>query len=190
MLAGRQEGDGMDWRCIRAGLMLSALVLAAACARELHPPPPAHTPLPVAPRPAVTTPAAADYVAASGSIDLFVIRSSELALERSSSRRVRDFAAAMIEAHKGTSAQLSLAGRRLNLLPAAALRPSEQQRLDALGQAADFDATYVRQQRLIHQQALALHQDYAARGQSATLRAVALATAPIMRRHLAMLAVL
>jgi putative membrane protein len=179
----------MSWRFIRTSVVLSVLMLAA-CAREQLPTPPAPTPPRATPRPAAATPSAADYVARSGSIDLFVIRASELALNRSSSRRVRDFAAAMIEAHKGTSAQLSLAGRRLNLLPAAVLRPSEQQLLEALSQAADFNAMYVRQQRLVHQELLALHQDFATKGQSATLRAVALAAAPIMQKHLAMLAYL
>jgi putative membrane protein len=82
---------------------------------------------------------AAEFVAAAGSVDLFVIRSSELALQRSSSARVRDFAARMIEAHKGTSGQLSLAGRRLNLLPSASLRPAHQAMLDALANSASFD---------------------------------------------------
>jgi putative membrane protein len=180
----------MNWRGVRSGLALCGLLIAGACARE-------QAPLP-SPRPAPSTPAHArgtaladsDYVAASGSIDLFVIRSSELALERSSARRVRDFAAAEIEAHKGSSAQLSLAGRRLNLLPAAILRPSEQQMLDALGRAPDFDAAYVRQQRLVHQEALAQDRNYAASGQSATLRPVALAAVELVQRHLAMLAYL
>jgi putative membrane protein len=131
---------------------------------------------------------AANYVETGGSIDLFIIRSSDLALERSSSRRVRDFAAAEIEAHKGTAAQLSLAGRRLNLLPAAGLRSQEQQLFDTLAQAPNFDAVYVRQQRLVHQQALALDEDYSASGQSATLRPVALAAAQIIQRHLSTLA--
>jgi putative membrane protein len=135
-------------------------------------------------------PAGANYVAAAGSIDLFVIRSSELALERSSARRVREFASAEIEAHKGASAQLSLAGRRLNLLPTATLRPNEQQMLTELTQATNFDAAYVRQQRLIHSQALALHKAYAAAGQSATLRPVAGAAVRIIQQHLAMLATL
>lgn len=178
----------MSWHGIRSSLVLCGLVLAAGCAREEKPAP---APAPRASGPAqATATAGAEYVAASGSIDLFVIRSSELALERSTARRVRDFAAAEIEAHKGTSAQLSLAGRRLNLLPAATLRPSEQQMLDALTQESNFDAAYVRQQRLIHQEALALDKEYAASGKSATLRPVALAAVPIIQRHLALLAYL
>jgi putative membrane protein len=121
-------------------------------------------------------------------MDLFVIRSSELALQRSSSARVRDFATRMIEAHKGTSAQLSLAGRRLNLLPSATLQPQHQAMLDALAASSSFDADYVRDQRTVHQRAVALDSAYAARGASPTLRPVAAAALPIEERQLRLLA--
>jgi putative membrane protein len=135
-------------------------------------------------------PSDATFVAANASFDLFVIRSSELALQRSASPRVRDFAASMIAAHKGTSAQLSLAGRRLNLLPSAILRPGEQAILDALKASSRFDADFVRGQRVVHQQAVALDSAYAARGRSPTLRPVAAAALPIEQRHLRLLAYL
>jgi putative membrane protein len=135
-------------------------------------------------------PSDASFVAANASIDLFVIRSSELALQRSSSPRVRDFASTLIAAHKGTSAQLSLAGRRLNLLPSATLLPGEQAMLDALQASGRFDAEFVRDQRLVHQQAVALDSAYAARGRSPTLRPVAAAALPSEQRHLRLLAYL
>lgn len=133
---------------------------------------------------------AAEFVAASGSVDLFVIRSSELALQRSSSARVRDFAARMIEAHKGTSGQLSLAGRRLNLLPSASLRPAHQAMLDALANSASFDADYVRDQRLVHQFAIGLDSAFAGKGRSPTLQPVAAAALRIEQDHLRLLAYL
>ena len=126
----------------------------------------------------------ADYMAMASSIDLFEIRSAELALSRAANARHRDFARMMIEAHAGTSAQLSLAGRRLNLLPSARLLPEHQAMLDELGASSDFDSTYHRQQIAVHQAAVKLHGDFAARGESPTLRAVAKAAAPIVRGHL------
>lgn len=126
----------------------------------------------------------ADYMATASSIDLFEIRSAELALSRAANPGHRDFARMMIAAHSGTSAQLSLAGRRLNLLPSARLLPEHQAMLDELAASSDFDATYHRQQIAVHQAALQLHGDFAARGESPTLRAVAKAAVPIARRHL------
>jgi putative membrane protein len=123
-------------------------------------------------------------VSLAGSIDLFVIRSSELALQRSSSRRIRDFATQEIAAHKGLGSQLSFAGRRLNLLPSATLQPQHQALLERLQAAPNFDATYRQEQLDVHRQALTLHSNYAAAGRSPTLRPVAGAAVPIIQRHL------
>jgi putative membrane protein len=89
----------------------------------------------------------------------------------------------MISAHKGTSSQLSLAGRRLNLLPSATLSPRYQAMLDSLQAAANFDAVYRQQQTAVHREAVALHSAYAARGTSPTLRPVAAAILPVLQRH-------
>src|SRR5205085_7842482 len=90
-------------------------------------------------------------------------------------------------AHKGTSAQLSLAGRRLNLLPSATLDAKRQAMFDALNAAPDFDSLYRQQQLAVHQEALTLHRNYAARGTSPTLRPVAAAMVPVIERHLRLL---
>src|SRR3990170_1520305 len=63
---------------------------------------------------------AADYMATASSIDLYEIRAAEMAMSRAADPKHRDYARTMIADHKGTSAQLSLAGRRLNLLPRSA----------------------------------------------------------------------
>ena len=86
--------------------------------------------------------------------------------------------------HAGTSGQLSLAGRRLNLLPSATLRPEHEAMMRELLATADFDRLYVQQQLQVHRQALSLHSAFAARGSSPTLRPVAAAAVPVIRRHL------
>ena len=161
------------------------LTLAASATKQ-----PAYAPPPPVATPSQPAPSAAVFVATNGSIDLFVIRSSALALQRSSSPRVRDFASRMIAAHKGTSAQLSLAGRRLNLLPSASLRPAEQAMLDALEASGSFDADYIRDQRRVHQEAIALDSAFAANGPSPTLKPVASAALSIEQKHLKLLAYL
>ena len=179
-------------REFRTVTAMAIIICLGACAREERPAPPppsSERPLPPPPPPG---PAAseADFVYENGSIDLFVIRSSELALQRSSSARIRDFARTMIEEHKGTAAQLSLEGRRLNLLPSATLRPGEQAMFDSLASSGRFDADYVRDQRIVHQRAIALNSAYAAKGRSPTLRPVAAQVLPIEQRHLRLIAYL
>ena len=163
-------------------------VLFAGCAREAPPsaPPPyaRQAPPRSLPRGAVSP---AQYVAQASSIDLFLIGASELALRKSSNARTREFAQVEIAAHKGTSAQLSLEGRRLNLLPSATPCPRLQAMLNDLDRSADFDTLYRRDELAVHQEAEALHGRYAAAGTSPTLRPVAQLILPIVQRHLRML---
>lgn len=178
-------------RELRTAAAIMIIICLAACAREERPsPPPPYPPQGALPRPQGTAISEADFVYENGSIDLFAIRSSELALQRSSSARIREFAQTMVEDHKGTAAQLSLEGRRLNLLPSATLRPSEQAMLDSLAASSSFDAEYVRDERIVHQRAIALDSTYLANGRSPTLRPVAAAALPIEQRHMRLIAYL
>jgi putative membrane protein len=172
----------------RAFQLATIVVLFAGCAREAPPsvPPPyaRHAPPRAAPGPAASP---AQYVAQASSIDLFLIGASELALRKSSSARTREFAQVEIAAHKGTSAQLSLGGRRLNLLPSATLSARHQAMLNDLERSAEFDALYRRDELAVHQEAEALHGRFAVAGTSPTLRPVAQLILPIVQRHLRML---
>jgi len=94
----------------------------------------------------------------------------------------------VFEAHKGASMQLSLAGRRLNLLPSATLGPAHQAMMVELRSASDFDSAYVKQQIAVHRDALAVHRNYAALGASPTLRPVATSLVPLFQRYLRLLA--
>jgi predicted outer membrane protein len=165
----------------------AAALLLAGCATGPAPAPQPRPsrPAPVQPLPGTVSPAT--YVAQAASIDLFVIRSSELALVRSPSAAVRTFASRMIEAHQGTSAQLAFAGRRLDLLPPAAMLPQQQAMYDELESSGDFDRTYLRLQSAVHGAALSLHANFARLGASPTLRPVAANAEAVERNHLDML---
>jgi predicted outer membrane protein len=167
-------------RMIIGGLAAAAVV--AACASRQEAPPVQRASLPK-PRPAVPALSPADYVASAGAIDLYVIKASELALRRSTTRKVQDVATRLISAHQGSSAQLSFGGRRLNLLPSAEMQPGYQALVDRLAATADFDRDYALQMRAVHQQAIALHSNYAAFGSSPTLVPIAKALAPVMEQQ-------
>ena len=170
-----------------AATMIAGSVLLAGCGGRSPYYAPASTASsprhPAPPKAVARAMSPAAYVAAAGAIDLYEIQASELALQRASMQRTRDFAQTMIRDHKGTSSQLSLAGRRLNLLPSAMLDARHQAMIDQLSSASDFDATYKRQQVNVIGDALALHSAYASRGTSPTLRPVAVATLPVIQRH-------
>ncbi len=162
-------------------LVASAALLFSACQRKAPPP---TRPLPRAPAPVLGLPVSpAAFVARAASIDLFMVKSAELVQTRASDPRLREFAGEMLSAHNGTAAQLSLAGRRLNLLPSAALQPAHASLLAELEASSDFDATYRLQQLEVHRGAIRLHGDFAAKGSSPTLRPVAASAARIERAH-------
>jgi putative membrane protein len=125
----------------------------------------------------------ADYVATASSIDLFVIQASEMAQSRGRSARVRDFAAMLVRDHRGVSAQMSFAGRRVNLLPPATMMPRHRAMLDQIHNASDFDASFKQVMIAVHDEGYRVHSAFAARGESPTLRPVAEMAAPVMRRH-------
>ena len=168
--------------------ILVSLLALAACAREESRPANAPYARRAPARPVARPPiGSADYVAQASSIELFLIGASELALQKSSSPRTREFAQIEIPAHRGLSAQLSLEGRRLNLLPSATLSARHQAMLNELERSADFDALYRRDEIAVHNEAVALQNRYAASGTSPTLRPLPGVFLPVIERHLRML---
>jgi len=127
------------------------------------------------------------YVTSAASFDLFVIRAAQMAGTGARDPRVQAQARAELSDHRGLAAQLSLAGRRLNLLPSAALLNSDLQRLALLAASTDFDAAYKREMIGRHMHHLRISRDVAARSPSPTLRPVARNAADVLARHLAQL---
>ena len=160
------------------GLMLSACgggQRASAPARTVSRPAP-----PLAVLPAIS---AAAYVTSASAIDLYVIKASELALQRSQAPRVREVAGRLIAAHRGSSAQLSLSGRRLNLLPSATVGPRLQALLEQLNSSSNFDRDYAAQIKAAEKEAVEIHRAYAAAGSSATMVPVARALLPVLEQQ-------
>lgn len=154
--------------------------ILAGCARREAPP----VPQPPAPRPIATSPASpAQYVATASSIDLWVIEATQLATVRSSNAGLRAAAATLRADHVGTSAQLSFAGRRLNLLPSATMLPRHQAVIEELRAAGDFDAAWKRLMLRLHDEGIELHGAFARGGASPTLRPVADMAFAALRRH-------
>jgi putative membrane protein len=119
--------------------------------------------------------------------DQFEIRSSQTLLQTSRNASLRQFAQMMIDHHTQTSAELMSAARASNLTPSApALDTRKAEMVRALELAAGMsrDRLYVEQQVIAHQEALALHSNYAASGDNAALRAVAAKAVPIVQGHL------
>ena len=117
---------------------------------------------------------------------LFEIQKSQLALERSTNRRVRHFAKRMIRDHSRQGAELAdLAARKGVTLPQ---QPDElqQQILHRLGQLSgrEFNCAYMFVQVVAHVQTIALFKTEARFGTDEEVRAFALRWLPGLKLHL------
>jgi putative membrane protein len=86
-----------------------------------------------------------------------------------------------------TSQQVMAAARASGLNPPPPrLMPMQENMLDRLREAngAEFDRRYLRQQVRAHEMALALHSNYAQRGDRPPLRQAAGGAVPVVTQHL------
>lgn len=140
--------------------------------------------------PATDTRTAGGYATAAALGDMYEIESSRVALEKSKSPEVRQFAQSMIDGHTKTTAELkaALTSAGVQLTLPAALDERRQKMLTELrGESAmEFDTAYLDQQTKAHRDALDLHRAYADTGDNAPLKTFAAKTAPIVRQHIDM----
>lgn len=120
--------------------------------------------------------------------DLFEIRSSQLALSRSSNAAVKTFAENIIKDHNDASAKLKARASALNISLPTDLDAPKLADLQALQvkQGEAFDRAYAAIQVNAHVDAVNLFTNYAAKGQSADLKAHATETLPHLQHHLTM----
>lgn len=126
------------------------------------------------------------YMQLASSSSLFAVRASQIAAERGDGR-TRAAAEAVIADQNGIAAQLSFAGRRLDLLPSAALTSEQQAELERLRASGDVDGDYRRMVGGVLARALEAHRTFARAGSSPTLRPVAQMAAPQTEKSLAAL---
>lgn len=184
-------------------LVIAAGVALAACDnRAPGANPQADAPAPGAAAPAGQMPPAAvgtaidpqTYVATAASADMYEIRASEMAVKRTRSDSVRDFAQRMMTEHRATTEQLARAAAATGIQVPAQMLPRHAQMLESLETAtrgndpAAFDRLYLEQQRTAHAEAVDLHRNMTGRADlPAELATFARETLPKVEGHLAML---
>jgi putative membrane protein len=165
-------------------LGLSLAALAAPALGQTAPP---TRPPPTAPQTAAASVTAATVVPTVAVANQFEIESSQLALSRSTSKAVKDFANRMITDHNLAAAKFKQALADAKIAP-----PSEK--LDAKHQAiidklkaangAAFDAAYIEAQTSAHMEAVDLLKAYARDGDNPRLKAFAADLLPTLEGHL------
>jgi putative membrane protein len=148
--------------------------------------PPGTSGTPTAPQGGLSSKSAAVLRAAASS-NLFEIESSKLALARSQSNMIKEFADRMVGDHtRAANHTRQVLGELGATPPPAMLEPAHQQLLDALKAVAnqDFDRAYVEAQYSAHVEAIALLRDYARTGDSERLKALAAEMLAVLQSHL------
>jgi putative membrane protein len=128
------------------------------------------------------------YLAMAASGDLFEIQSGQLAHPRAQSPAVHSFATMLTTDHTRSSQILTAAAQSAGVaVPPPAILPPHQamlSQLNSAGNGAAFDMAFRDIQIQAHQQALTLHQNYAANGDVAALRQAAAQIVPVVQGHL------
>src|SRR5687768_5615475 len=113
---------------------MATATLLAGCAPKQPTPPP--TP-PVRPVPPAAALDPESFMAFTASSALFAVQASRMAEARGSTNKIKKFAQQVVVDHTGIGAQLSFAGRRIDLLPSARPLPEHQAMLERLATASD-----------------------------------------------------
>jgi putative membrane protein len=133
---------------------------------------------------------ASDYVMKAGAGDQYEIQSSQLLLSSTTDPKLKRFANKMIADHTKSTAMVKAAATKAGMTPPPpALDADGQQMLSDLQSASgkDRDMKYVSQQKMAHDKALALHQDYSQNGDSKPLKMAAAKIVPVVKGHETML---
>lgn len=130
------------------------------------------------------------FVTKAGASDQYEIQSSKLLLQSTHDAKLREFANKMIHDHTQSTAEVKAAAQQAGItVPPPKLDAMGMRNMAALRAAKGTarDRLYVSQQKMAHQQALALHRGYAANGTVAPLKAAAAKIAPVVQMHLTMI---
>ena len=128
---------------------------------------------------------AANFATMAASSGMYEVMSSQLAMSRSQSQ-VRSLAQHMIQDHDRANRELMQIAAANGMQVPSGMMPRHQTMLDELGASgsgAGFDQRYVQQQRMAHEEAVALFSSYAQSGDNAQLRAFAQRTLPVLQQH-------
>ena len=125
------------------------------------------------------------YVQRAAMNDTFQFLAAQIALQRSNTQAVKDYANGVVDQHTQSLAILTPAANQAGIVPVLAISPSQRAQLDRLRRAsdADFDRIYMNQQVTVHMNALAWHQGYAANGDNSGLQQAAQQIVPIVQQR-------
>lgn len=130
------------------------------------------------------------FINAAAISDMYEVTAGKIALQRSTSPAVKEFAQKMVDAHTTTTDRLKsiIADKDIAVTPPAHVDTLHEGLLDDLraAKSGDFDHRYISQQIAAHKAADMLFRGYAKDGDLGALKKFAAATDPDIKMHLDM----
>jgi putative membrane protein len=128
----------------------------------------------------------AEFVRRAVIANRFEVEEAQLALAQGSDPRLKEFARTMVMDHGAALKDLEMAARAAGVtVPDRKFDETHQAKINAISRkkGADFDQQYRADQRQAHDDAIALLVVYEQNGKSEQLRAWAIKTLPVVRKH-------
>jgi len=116
------------------------------------------------------------------------VKSSEIALQKASQDKVKQFAQRMIDDHSKANKELSELASRKGWKPETAIEDKAQKEIDKLNgmSGQEFDKAYMECQVKAHEMAVKMFRQESESGQDADLKSWAAKTLPTLEEHLKM----
>lgn len=129
-----------------------------------------------------------EYATMAAASDLYEIESARLAMEKSENAEIDELAQMIVTDHEKSTADLMTAAQQAQppITVTPEMNAEQQANMEALraADAASFDSTYLQQQVMAHQKALAMVQGYAQSGDVPSLQQHASTVAGPIQQHL------
>jgi putative membrane protein len=137
---------------------------------------------------AQAAPSAETFVKKAAVANLFEIQSSQLALQKSQNKQVKNFAQMMIDDHTKAGDQLksTLSAANIDSSTVPTTLDAKHEKIeDKLNSApaGKFDKDYIKAQSQAHIETIVLFKSYADNGDNAALKSFALQTLPTLEKH-------
>jgi putative membrane protein len=128
------------------------------------------------------------FVHSAAQSNVYEIGAGRAAVQNAERQEVKEFAQMLIDEHTRATSQLITASEELGIQPVTDMAQSQQLKLNYLGtlQGAEFDAAFLKQQVLAHQEAISLFETASAMVQDQQLQAFIEETLPVLQEHLRM----
>ncbi|MBB6612786.1 DUF4142 domain-containing protein [Pontibacter sp. Tf4] len=127
----------------------------------------------------------ATFMSTAASSNAFEVQAGNIAQQRATDQKVKDYAKMMVEHHTQASQEMNTVASQMSLTLTQALHPMHQEMLDELNNYTgnDFDEKYMDIMERAHKMDIAMFEAKSQNAQNPSVKAFATKTVPTLRNH-------